>query len=594
MSSAIQTRNGVLLAPLGISSTGSLTINVTPSPQKHPGVGSPPSPFGLRIDLGSSHGSPGSLKQLDSMISASASRSMAQGGSPQLSSRTYFLNPLDLSPSPTIRKITTESSPGSSPGSSAHTSPSTSPPTQSFQKQVHLAPLDPVSRVTERRYKTSPQTQTREITQLSSTPPRSPIVSSLRSPELDPSFVSLTLDSAATDKGDTIRKISLSDVFTELFGTGRYREDFTDFLRPNEVFRLFAADKFSWEKRVLVFSKRSDIVEHFKRRALGVYEDIPPMLREALFTAAPTLTGLNLSGMATFIMRKAEGVFKDIPLKLRDSLFAVASHVTELNLSHCPLQLEDVNIIAGRFFNLRRLNLRNTALTNAMLLSIAKLENLEVLNVAENRQLSNRAMEGLIPLPLRELYLNHCVKIKNSGLQSIGQITTLEKVNFSGCEYITNGGFAYLSNLTRLVFLGLSSCRVTTRIFESDAMRRNLRFLNIGHCHSVDSDMIQSIAKLARLERFYADHSRIRDRDLAVLSGLRITVLSLKGTQVTDRVFPSLLLFPLQELTILKCEKITKPAVMSFVKAMEASNPGFKCVVERAKKGRPDQLPKLI
>ncbi|HBE68720.1 MAG TPA: hypothetical protein DDW52_11295 [Planctomycetaceae bacterium] len=116
-----------------------------------------------------------------------------------------------------------------------------------------------------------------------------------------------------------------------------------------------------------------------------------------------------------------------------------------------------------------------------------KLPNLKKLRSAGN-SISDTGLENLAALPLEELDLSECQQFSDAGLESIGKIKTLKKLNLWRTP-TTDAGIGHLTSLVNLLWLNLDNIALSDSGLESLTAMKQLNFLHLGSTQVTDAGM---------------------------------------------------------------------------------------------------------
>lgn len=117
----------------------------------------------------------------------------------------------------------------------------------------------------------------------------------------------------------------------------------------------------------------------------------------------------------------------------------------------------------------------------------SKLPNIKKLRTAGN-SISDAGLEKLASMPLEELDVSECQQFSDAGLESIGKIKTLKKLNLWRTP-TTDAGVKHLAGLTNLQWLNLDNIVLSDAGLESLTELDNLEFLHLGSTQVTDAGM---------------------------------------------------------------------------------------------------------
>ncbi|GMH32349.1 hypothetical protein BSKO_00183 [Bryopsis sp. KO-2023] len=169
--------------------------------------------------------------------------------------------------------------------------------------------------------------------------------------------------------------------------------------------------------------------------------------------------------------------------------------------------------------------IRSTTLTN-----LTSLHHLTSLSLAGWDKLEDRSLPPLLALTnLQTLRLDDA-KITDSGLQTVGKLSTLTTLSLNSCVLVGNGGLAALAALRNLKSLDVCWCyRITDEGLRSISQFPNLRVLDLTHLHNISDRGVADLGGLSMLERLSLSFCRnITDDGLVGLTPLTgLTALDL-------------------------------------------------------------------
>ena len=153
----------------------------------------------------------------------------------------------------------------------------------------------------------------------------------------------------------------------------------------------------------------------------------------------------------------------------------------KLNLNLC-YQMTDLSpVLVKNASHMTSLKLENIQLNTSSLNAIFQLKNLKVLNLAYNRNVTERYLLEMSPsLPLLEkLNLNNC-PVTNRALDSLTGLNRLVNLELASTE-ITHLGFKFLLEFNRLEYLDISSNSIQDTVRHvSHLLSRLIRLRTIG------------------------------------------------------------------------------------------------------------------
>jgi len=193
----------------------------------------------------------------------------------------------------------------------------------------------------------------------------------------------------------------------------------------------------------------------------------------------------------------------------------------ELYLGYCDINDSHMEVV-GQMLHLKKLDImHNNEVTGTGLAHLANVTQLEMLNIAENRQAA-AGLSYLTHLPLQDLYMSHC-NINDSHMEIVGQMSRLNKLDISSNKEVTGAGLSHLANITHLQILNISHnkqaaaglshlthlplqllylvvCDVNDSHMEAVGQMSRLRKLDISSNHEVTGTGMSHLANLTHLE----------------------------------------------------------------------------------------------
>jgi len=152
----------------------------------------------------------------------------------------------------------------------------------------------------------------------------------------------------------------------------------------------------------------------------------------------------------------------------------VAEDVTQLDASGLHFGDAEMRHV-GRLKNLRTLYLDDTEITDAGMVYLKGLAELDVLAL-HGTNINGEGLANLSALPkLRVLNLSKC-PITDDSLAHIKGLTSLETLAFQDTK-ITDRGFAHLAGLTKMIVMNMDRCRITGASLKHLARMDKLRIV---------------------------------------------------------------------------------------------------------------------
>lgn len=213
--------------------------------------------------------------------------------------------------------------------------------------------------------------------------------------------------------------------------------------------------------------------------------------------------------------------------------------VAALDFSGCQdLSLSDVNRRllpdVGRQSGLRRLNLAgHFEVDDCGVEAIAGLSNLEELVLDETGGTDDglRHLAGMSRLKKLSLYAAH--GITGRGLEHLAGLERLEVLDLSATD-LGDEAAEVLARLPRLRWLNLADTLVGDAALEHIGGLSQLEYLNLSGTKVTSAGMAH-LAGLTHLTDLYVAHTQVDDSGLDRLAGLRLRLLSVAQTAVSQR-----------------------------------------------------------
>jgi len=168
----------------------------------------------------------------------------------------------------------------------------------------------------------------------------------------------------------------------------------------------------------------------------------------------------------------------------------------------------------GLMSSLTRLYLAHANLTNAGLNMLTclplKLPNLQNLNLANNRSITNECLQGLTVLSqLRFLDLQHSRITDDCMKQLCNALRLLCELQLSDCRALTDETCTYLTQLPQLKILGIQSTNISNGGLLSLTSITTLRFLYVERCSKITERGVRMFMDSAHPD-VYCCHYKIK------------------------------------------------------------------------------------
>lgn len=220
-------------------------------------------------------------------------------------------------------------------------------------------------------------------------------------------------------------------------------------------------------------------------------------------------------------------------------LLGQLTQIEKLRLRHeAELRQQDAAALAHAT-GIRELYLSDAKISTQALKELAKLPNLEVLDIScfyiepstgaiqKKYQLRDEAAEVLGTIPkLRSLML-FATQISDKGMEAIGRLSQLETLVVSSPQ-ITSASFDYVVKLKRLEHLGTWQWKIDDAHFENLSQLPNLR--SLGLVTQLTDESVPYLAKLDKIEHLTLRGEDVTDACLHHLNRL----LKLKRLDISD------------------------------------------------------------
>ncbi|KFQ29905.1 F-box/LRR-repeat protein 13, partial [Mesitornis unicolor] len=239
-------------------------------------------------------------------------------------------------------------------------------------------------------------------------------------------------------------------------------------------------------------------VEGFRNIANGCSR-----IQDLLINKMPTLTDRCIQALVEKCQQIVSVVFLDSP-HLSDTTFKA--------LAGCKLakvSIEGNNQITDLSFELmskccpyiRHIHLADCRkITDAGLKMISPLEHILVLNVADCIRISDEGVrpfvQGSSGAKLRELNLTNCIGLTDASVTEIAQrCHELTYLSLRYCENVTDTGIEALGNMSSLISIDISGTGVSDMGLRALGRHGNIKELSISECKNISDTGIQEFCK---------------------------------------------------------------------------------------------------
>lgn len=211
--------------------------------------------------------------------------------------------------------------------------------------------------------------------------------------------------------------------------------------------------------------------------------------------------------------------------------------------------------LIGKMTNLKSLSMTNQIyITDMGIKSLKTLNNLEIL-ILSGFRISDRSMEYIADLRLRELMISNS-NITDFGLTHLARLKLLTKLHLASSKKITGRNLGVLKKLTNLIDLNLSGCRLLSNSsLQGLEHAKNLQKLNLSLTGVYDF-VLKQLKPMKSLKVLLLSNTRItRLKDIGVKK--RLKRLYLNKTPYGSEGLQDLKNFPNLEVLYLDETKVT-------------------------------------
>ncbi len=219
--------------------------------------------------------------------------------------------------------------------------------------------------------------------------------------------------------------------------------------------------------------------------------------------------------------------------------------LTQVQLSHIS-SLDDADMeVFTSLSALEKLLFDFGSLTDAALSNFAKLRNLKVLSLREQKGMTGEALPLLAKLNLTDLNLQGC-KFTDAGFKSLGLLTQLARLGLQQTNF-NDGHLVSLEPLKKLDDLNLGDCGVTIDGLARSKGMPNLTKLGLrlqsGGGVNQYRELATKFPKVFRIKHYGDSKTTITPQDIAAIASFpKLTECSL--TEASDTALPGLLELP--------------------------------------------------
>ncbi|XP_063783067.1 F-box and leucine-rich repeat protein 13 isoform X2 [Pseudophryne corroboree] len=142
-------------------------------------------------------------------------------------------------------------------------------------------------------------------------------------------------------------------------------------------------------------------------------------------------------------------------------------------------------------------------ITDISLKAISSLKNITVFNVADCIRISDpgvrQVLEGPSGIKIRELNLTNCLRVSDLSLLRIAQkCHNLNFLSLRFCENVTDSGIELLGNMTSLISIDISGTSITDRGLTALGLQSKIRELSVSECLGITDIGIQKFCHQSR------------------------------------------------------------------------------------------------
>jgi Leucine-rich repeat (LRR) protein len=173
--------------------------------------------------------------------------------------------------------------------------------------------------------------------------------------------------------------------------------------------------------------------------------------------------------------------------------------LTAVTLNNLP-QVDEVGIRELAPLPLEEISLVSTSVTEGVFVALAEFENLQVLHLDGNANLTGQQFRGLTEKFLHLRVFTASNTQIGYGLQRIGELKELEVFRVRESE-VTDGVLEQLAQCRKLVELDVSHNPITFLGVPFLARLNELQILNLRDCNAINDEALNNLGRLQSLQR---------------------------------------------------------------------------------------------
>lgn len=178
---------------------------------------------------------------------------------------------------------------------------------------------------------------------------------------------------------------------------------------------------------------------------------------------------------------------------------AACTKLTAVTLDGLRL-VDDIGVRELSALPLQEISLRSTSVTEDIFLVLSEIEELRILHLDSNANLTGIQFRGLTDKFLKLQVLTASNTQMGFGLQQIGELNDLEILNIGHAE-VSDEVLQQLAQCRKLVELDLSNNLITLLGVPFLARLNDLQQLNLSNCNGINDEALNSLGRLENLQR---------------------------------------------------------------------------------------------
>ena len=189
--------------------------------------------------------------------------------------------------------------------------------------------------------------------------------------------------------------------------------------------------------------------------------------------------------------------------------------IVQISVARSDVTDDDLAVISSAK-QLRKLDLYGTNISDAGLVHVSKLGNLDSLNLGFCHRLTNESVDSIVKLKrLKYLNLGFCRRISDAALERLGALTELETLNLS-LTSVGDNSLKQISMLKKLDALDLDGTAITNEGLKPLTTLPRLRSLRLIGT-PISDNAIEHLSKLNKLRHLYVKDTNLTLRGLTEL-----------------------------------------------------------------------------